>query len=161
MSEQGASLAAQGQPAAQFALQRIYIKDTSFESPRAPAGFRSEWKPHVNMELNTTHTSIEQDMYEVVLGITVTARNDAEDVIYLIEVQQAGIFSIRGLEPEPLAQTLGSFCPSVLFPYARELIDSMAVRGSFPPLMLPPTNFDALYAEAKKRAAVGESAQPH
>lgn len=158
MSEQGDG-AAPGQTA-QFALQRIYVKDASFESPRAPAGFRTEWKPHVNMELNTTHASIEQDMYEVVLGITVTAKNDADDVIYLIEVEQAGIFAIRGLDAEPLAQTLGSFCPSVLFPYARELIDSLAVRGSFPPLMLPPTNFDALYAEAKKRAS-GQATQPH
>ena len=159
MSEQGADTP-QDQVAAQFALQRIYVKDASFESPRAPAGFRSEWKPRVNMELNTTHASIEQDMYEVVLGITVTAKNDADDVIYLIEVEQAGIFAIRGLDAEPLAQTLGSFCPSVLFPYARELIDSLAVRGSFPPLMLPPTNFDALYAQAKKRAS-GPAAQTH
>ena len=112
------------------------------------------------MILNTTHLFIEQDLYEVVLGITVTAKNDADDVIYLIEVAQAGIFSISGLDKEPLAQTLGSFCPSVLFPYARELIDSMAVRGSFPPLMLPPTNFDALYAEARKRASA-QGAQTH
>lgn len=144
MSEQGQ---------AQFALQRIYVKDASFESPRSPGGFREQWKPHVNLELNSRHASLDDDLYEVVLSLTITVRNEGGDAMYLIEVHQAGIFLIRGLEPAPLDQTLGSFCPNVLFPYARELVDSLAIKASFPPLMLAPVNFDALYAESLKQRA--------
>ncbi len=136
---------------AKFALQRIYIKDASFESPKAPDCFRGQWQPKVNLELNSRQTTLDTDLYEVVLQVTVTARNGDDDIVYIIEVQQAGIFLIQGLEDEPLYKTLGSFCPGVLFPYARESIDSLVIKGSFPALMLAPVNFDAIYAQAQQR----------
>ena len=137
------------QPDAQFSLQRIYIKDVSFESPRAPEAFRQQWKPQVNLELNSRHVDLGDENHEVILSLTVTAKNEEEEVIYLVEVQQAGVFMLKGLNDEVLAQTLGSFCPNVLFPYAREAIDSIVIKGSFPALMLAPVNFDAIYAQAK------------
>lgn len=143
----------QQQGTAKFALQRIYLKDLSFESPRAPEAFRIEWSPQVNMELNARHERLDENVYEVVLSITISAQDDDENVFFLVELQQAGIFHIEGLGEEPLKQTLGSFCPSVLFPYARETVDSLVVKGSFPPLMLAPVNFDAIYAETQKRLA--------
>lgn len=136
---------------AQFALQRIFVKDASFESPRAPEVFRSQWQPKVNMELNSSHNKIEEDLYEVVIQLTITARSDNDEVVYLTEVQQAGIFLIKGLEPEPMLQTLGAFCPSVLFPYAREAVDNLVIKGSFPPLMLAPVNFDAIYEQTRRQ----------
>ena len=137
---------------AQFVLQRIYVKDMSFESPKAPDAFTQQWKPQINLELNTSHTNHDEDNYEVVLSLTVTARNEAEETIYLVEVQQAGVFMIKGMSDDTRGQTLGSFCPNVLFPYARETIDSIVSKGSFPALMLAPVNFDAVYAQAKARA---------
>tara|TARA_R110002072_G_scaffold103600_2_gene227277 strand:- start:23676 stop:24143 length:468 start_codon:yes stop_codon:yes gene_type:complete len=149
MSEQESNSA---EPAgAQFALQRIFVKDASFESPRAPEIFRTQWKPKVNLELNSTHGMIAEDLYEVVLQLTITARSDDDEVVYLTEVQQAGIFLIKGLEPEAMAQTLGAFCPSVLFPYAREAVDGLVIKGSFPPLMLAPVNFDAIYEQSRRK----------
>ena len=130
---------------ARFALQRIYVKDASFESPKSPDCFRGQWQPKVNLELNSKHNELEKELYEVILHVTVTAKNDQDDVIYLSEVQQAGIFMINGLAGDALHQTLGAFCPNVLFPYAREAIDSLVLKGSFPALMLAPVNFDAIY----------------
>jgi preprotein translocase subunit SecB len=139
---------------ATFVLQRIYVKDVSFESPRAPDEFLKQWKPIVGLELNVSNLSIGEDSFEVTLGLTVTAKNEAEEVVYLIELQQSGIFVIKGVTEEVLSQTLGSFCPNVLFPYARETLDSIVTRGSYPPLMLAPINFDAMYTQAK---AAGEA----
>lgn len=142
----------------QFALQRIYLKDASFESPGSPNSFRVGWKPKINLELNTKHGMVEGgDLWEVVLGLTVTAKTENDEVMYLTEVQQAGIFYISGLEEERLAHTLGSFCPSVLFPYAREAIDSLVLKGSFPPLMLSPVNFDALFEQSRLAKARQEN----
>jgi len=158
MSEQGAS--PQGtnvQNSAQFALQRIYVKDVSFESPRSPECFREKWEPKINMELNSRHTQIADELFEVLLQVTVTAKRE-EDIVYLTEVQQAGIFLIKGISGPALAQTLGSFCPNVLFPYAREAIDSLVLKGSFPALMLAPVNFDAIYEHAVKQK---QAAEPH
>ena len=145
MSEQ------QANDQAQFALQRIFVKDVSFESPKAPEVFRVKWQPKVNLELNSSHKSLEDDLYEVTLQLTITARDEADEVVYLTEIQQAGIFLIKGLEAEALQQTLGAICPSVLFPYAREAIDSLVIKGSFPPLMLAPVNFDAIYAQSRQK----------
>ncbi len=138
-----------GQPATQFALQRIYLKDASFESPGSPESFRAEWKPKINLELNTRHGRLEEKLWEVILNLTVTAKNEQDEVIYLVEVQQSGIFFIDGLDEETLAHTLGSFCPSVLFPYGREAIDALVVKGSFPALMLSPVNFDAIFEQSR------------
>jgi preprotein translocase subunit SecB len=138
-------------PQTQFSLQRIYIKDLSFESPRAPKVFQEPWKPNINLELNTRYSELEEGLYEVILNLTITAKNEGDAVAFLAEVQQAGIFLIRGLEESALQQTLGSFCPNILFPYAREAVDNLVGKGSFPILMLAPVNFDAIYAETLKR----------
>lgn len=140
------------QKQASFALQRIYLKDLSFESPNSPAIFQKEWKPQVSLDLNTRNQAISATQHEVVLSLTVTAKLE-DKVAFIVEVQQAGIFQIEGLEPQQLAQTLGAFCPNILFPYAREAIDSAVLKGSFPALMLAPINFDALYADALRRQA--------
>ena len=140
------------QEEAQFVLQRIYVKDMSFESPKAPDSFLQQFKPRINLELNSSHRSMDEENFEVTLSVTVTANNEADEVIYLVEVQQAGVFLIRGMEDEGRTQALGSYCPSVLFPYARESIDNLVSKGSFPPLMLAPVNFDAVYAQAKAQA---------
>jgi len=143
----------EGATGAQFALQRIYVKDSSFESPRSPSCFVAQWKPKVNLDLNTRHNRLEDDVFEVVLHVTITTQNEAEEIMYLAEVQQAGIFLIKGLAEDALAQTLGSFCPSVLFPYVREAIDSLVLKASFPPLMLAPVNFDAIFEQSKRQRA--------
>lgn len=145
---------------AQFSMQRVYVKDLSFESPRAPEIFRGSWQPQINLELNTRNQSVGENLYEVVLCITITAKNEEGQAIFLAEVHQAGIFQIEGMEAAALSQTLGSFCPSVLFPYARETIDSLVTKGSFPPLMLAPVNFDAIYAESERRRAEAAGQPP-
>ncbi|RRV03956.1 protein-export chaperone SecB [Pseudomonas sp. v388] len=134
----------------QFSLQRIYVRDLSFEAPKSPAIFRQEWTPSVSLDLNTRQKPLEGDFYEVVLTLSVTV-NNGEEVAFIVEVQQAGIFLIKGLDDASMSHTLGAFCPNILFPYAREAIDNLVVRGSFPALMLAPVNFDALYAQELQR----------
>lgn len=135
---------------AQFSLQRIYVRDLSFEAPKAPEIFRQEWAPSVELDLNTRQKALEGDFHEVVLTLSVTVKTGNE-VAFIAEVQQAGIFLIKGLEPAAMSHTLGAFCPNILFPYAREALDSLVTRGSFPALMLAPVNFDALYAQEMER----------
>ncbi|MBZ9566839.1 MULTISPECIES: protein-export chaperone SecB [Modicisalibacter] len=149
--------AAQGQEQQlQFSLQRIYVKDISFESPNAPAVFQQPFKPKVGLDLNTTHEEVGENLYEVVVKVTAQVSHaDSGSTSFLVEVEQAGLFRIAGLEGDQLDHTLGAFCPNVLFPYARECIDSLVNRGSFPPLMLAPVNFEAMYAQKKQREAQG------
>lgn len=139
------------QPAQQFALQRIYIKDVSFETPQGFEIFRQPWKPRVNLDLNTRQNRIDEQNIEVVLTLSVTATQE-DKTAFVVEVQQAGIFHVSGVPEQQLRQVLATVCPSILFPYAREAVDSLVVRGSFPPLMLAPVNFDALYLQAVKQA---------
>ena len=157
MSEESNSQAGNQEQAAQpqFGVQRIYLKDSSFESPIGPQVFTKQWQPEVNLELNTRTRGLDNDLYEVVLTVTVTAKNDGETA-FLIEVQQAGLFAISGLEQGQMQHTLGAFCPSILFPYAREAVDSLANKGSFPSLMLAPVNFDALFAEQMQKQAAAQ-----
>ncbi len=136
----------------QFALQRIYVKDLSFESPRAPLVFQEKWAPQVKMDVNTSAKKIKEDIYEVVLTLTITVENN-DEAAYLAEIQQAGVFAVKGLDDANLERTIGAFCPNILFPYAREAVDNLMVRGSFPPMQLAPVNFDAIFAEAKRRQA--------
>ena len=139
----------------QFALQRIYVKDLSFESPKSPEMFQAQWQPEVKLDLNTSNHKLQEDMFEVVLSLTITVHNGPEanrETAFLAEVQQAGVFLVKGLEADELHRTLGAFCPNILFPYARETIDNLVLRGSFPPLMLAPVNFDALYLQAREQA---------
>lgn len=136
----------------QFAMQRIYLKDLSFESPRSPLAFQEKWAPQVKLDANTNANKVKDDIYEVVLTLTITVSNN-DETAYLVEVQQAGVFAMRGLDQASLEHTLGAFCPNILFPYAREAVDNLVVRGNFPPMHLAPINFDAIFAEAKKRQA--------
>ncbi|WP_019411745.1 protein-export chaperone SecB [Pseudomonas psychrophila] len=136
--------------APQFSLQRIYVRDLSFEAPKSPVIFRQQWEPSVALDLNTRQKPLEGDFHEVVLTLSVTVKN-AEEVAFIAEVQQAGIFLIKNLDQGSMSHTLGAFCPNILFPYARETLDSLVTRGSFPALMLAPVNFDALYAQELQR----------
>ena len=130
----------------QFSLQRIYVRDLSFEAPKSPEIFRQEWTPSVELDLNTRQKPLEGDFHEVVLTLSVTVKT-AGETAFIAEVQQAGIFLISGLDAAAMSHTLGAFCPNILFPYAREALDNLVTRGSFPALMLAPVNFDALYAQ--------------
>jgi len=132
---------------ANFALQRIYVKDISFESPNSPAVFQKQWKPEVKMDLGTKNTDLGGGHFEVVVSVTLTVTVDSM-AAYIAEVQQAGIFQAEGLEGGQLAKALNAFAPNVLFPYLRETVDNILVKGSFPAILLSPVNFDALFAQA-------------
>ncbi|MBA1197240.1 protein-export chaperone SecB [Pseudomonas shirazensis] len=157
MTEQQNNGAATDDNAAQFSMQRIYVRDLSFEAPKSPQIFRQQWEPAVSLDLNTRQKALEGDFHEVVLTLSVTVKN-GDEVAFIAEVQQAGIFLIKNLDPASMSHTLGAFCPNILFPYARETLDSLVTRGSFPALMLSPVNFDALYAQEMERMqAAGEA----
>ena len=145
----------------QFQMQRIYTKDISFESQSTPELFRKPWQPKVNVDLNTKSDKVDDEgNFEVVLSITVTTKIE-EETAFLVEVQQAGIFNIQGFEGEELRRVLGTASPNILFPYAREAIDTLCVKGGFPPVMLAPVNFDAIFAQAvmKKQKEAQEAAE--
>ncbi len=133
-------------PERQFAVQRIYTKDLSYESPNAPDIFRGEWKPKHELNINTKINQLDANIYEVILSVTVSAQVE-EKTAFIVEVQQAGIFSISGFPEQELAPMLGAYCPTLLFPYAREVITDLVVKGSFPQLVLQHVNFDALFAQ--------------
>ena len=140
----GAAGAAQGP---QLGIARLYVKDLSFESPQGPEGLSGANQARVDQDLGVGVRRVEGDTYEVVLKLTVTMR-DGDRTLYLVELEQAGQFLVRGLEEQALGQVLNIHCPTVLFPYARETVDSVLTRGGFPPLLLPPVNFEALYRQA-------------
>lgn len=137
----GAGSAAAGQ----FAIQKIYVKDLSFEAPHTPMIFTEKWAPNIDFQLSSASQAVGEHVYEVVLTITVTAKL-GEKTAFLAEVKQAGIFAVQGLENN-LGPLLGSYCPNILFPFAREVVADIVTRGGFPQLLLAPVNFDALYAQ--------------
>lgn len=140
-------------PSKQIIIQKLYIKDASFESPNTPSVFKGgEWNPKTDLNLSSSHVPFEDDTHEVVLTITVEAK-DEDSVIFLVELKQAGLFQISGYEDDELETIIGIFCPNTLFPYARESIANIIAKGGFPEFLLQPINFDALYNESKKRAA--------
>jgi preprotein translocase subunit SecB len=130
----------------EFSIQKVYIKDISFETPNSPAVFTQKWEPNVNLELSTAGRALAEGVHEVVLSLTVTAKL-GDKTAYLVEAQQAGVFTIRGFTEQELAPMLGSFCPNILFPFAREAISDLVAKGGFPQLLLAPVNFDALFAQ--------------
>ena len=132
----------QAQP--QLALERIYTKDISFEVPGAQV-FTKEWQPELNINLSSSAEKIDPTHFEVALKVVVQANNGG-DTAFIVDVTQAGIFLVDGVEEERLPYILGAYCPNILFPYAREVIASLVSKGSFPELHLSPINFDALYA---------------
>jgi len=141
-----------------FQIQRVYTKDISFEAPNAPQIFQKEWEPDVKLDLDTASTQLSEGIYEVVLRVTVTA-TVGEDTAFLCEVQQAGIFTISGIEGSQMAHCLGAYCPNILFPYARECISALVSRGTFPQLNLAPVNFDALFMNYLQQQEGGDVAQ--
>jgi len=147
----------------QLALQKIYVKDVSFEAPNAPQIFQdmgvTDDQPQVQLNLGQRATDLGGDLYEVVLSLTLTC-TIGERTAYLAEVHQAGLFGIAGFGPEDHAGIIGSYCPNLLFPYARQVISSLVLEGGFPPFLLQPINFDALYAEQMRRTAMGGETAP-
>ncbi len=142
-----------------FALQRIYLKDASFESPRSPEAFQGQWSPKITFNLNTRNTKLADGVFDVVLTLTIEAKME-ENVAFLVEVQQAGVFTCAGFNEAELEHVLAAVCPNILFPYARETIDSMVTRGSFPAIMLAPVNFEALFLQQKQQQAEQAAAAP-
>lgn len=147
-----APAAAEEQQEAVLQIQRIYVKDVSFEAPNLPHIFQQEWKPKLSFDLSTETVQLGDDLYEVTLNITVeTTMEDSGDLAFICEVKQAGVFTISGLEDVQMAHCLTSQCPNMLFPYARELVSNLVNRGTFPALNLSPVNFDALFIEYMNR----------
>ena len=135
---------------ADLGIDRIYLRDLSFESPRAPGVFASEWQPQFRVELDTRANLLDDGRFEVTLTLTLEAAA-GESTLFVVELQQAGIFRLEGMDEERRREALGVACPDALFPYARETVDTLLVKGTFPPFMLAPVNFETLYAEARKR----------
>lgn len=134
-----------------FNIEKIYVKDLSLEIPHAPGIFLERESPHIDLQLHSQATSIEQGVYEVLITITVTSRLKEKDkVVFLIEAKQAGIFQVRNLPPEEVEQVLGVVCPNIIFPYLREVVSDLAVRAGFAPVLLNPINFDVLFQQQKQ-----------
>ncbi len=136
----------------QLGLERIYLKDASFESPNSPLAFAEERRPQIQVDINTRVSALDAQRFEVVLILTVTARKSESQTLFLVEVHQAGIFAITGADENQLRLVLGIACPSTLFPYAREAVDGLVVKGGFGPVHLAPVNFELLYREALRAA---------
>ncbi|MBL4712624.1 MAG: protein-export chaperone SecB [Gammaproteobacteria bacterium] len=137
----------------QFNIQKIYLKDVSFESPNSPQAFtEGEWKPQINVQINSSNQLIAENVYEVVLEVTVTAKHD-EKTSFLAEVKQAGVFAITGFPKDNLGAMVGAYCPETLFPYAREALSELISKGGFPQLLLAPVNFNALYTQQLQQQA--------
>ncbi|NPU94949.1 MAG: protein-export chaperone SecB [Gammaproteobacteria bacterium] len=133
-------------PQPQFQLQRIYLKDLSYEAPKTPQLFREQWKPDVNLEINNNATVVEGSIWEVVLKITVTVKNE-DAIAFIAEVSQAGLFLLQGIEGLQKEAILKGVCPNILFPYVRETVTDVVSRGTFPQFLLQPINFEAAFAE--------------
>lgn len=143
----------------QFAIQKIYLKDVSFESPNSPQAFTSgDWQPQINVQLNSSNQLISEDTYEVVLDVTVTAKKE-ENTAFLVEIKQAGIFTIAGFPQEQLGGMLGAYCPETLFAFAREAVSELITKGGFPQLLLAPVNFNALYTQQVQQQGAAQAEQ--
>jgi len=164
MSEQalnGGAEPAQATTGPQFSVEKIYVKDVSFESPKAPLVFNEQTQPQINMNLNQRVQRVGENAFEVVLGVTLTCstgEGEAASTVYMVEVQQAGVFGLAGFEPNVVDALLGTQCPNVLYPYARQLIGELIQAGGFAPFLLQPINFDALYAEGLRQRQAQASA---
>lgn len=138
-------------PENQFSIQKLYIKDASFESPSTPTVFTfKNWEPKIELNLNNVNKKVSEGLYEVVLNVTATVKND-DKTAFLVEVQQAGLFQVAGFNEQDTKYILGAQCMTILFPYVREVVSDLINRGGFPPLLLNPVNFDALFAQALQK----------
>ena len=141
----------QAQPK-QFSIQKLYLKDVSFESPMTPEAFKAkQWNPTIDLNINNSHRQLDESHYEIVLRATVTAKHE-DKTAFLIEVEQAGLFAISGFEQAELQYLIGSQAMSILFPYAREVVSDLSVRGGYIPVILSPVNFDALFQQSMQQA---------
>jgi preprotein translocase subunit SecB len=138
-------------------ILKLYIKDVSFESPMTPGIFQAQWNPQLDLKFNMETKKLDETNFEVTLGVTATATNDQGQTAFLVELQQAGIFLIEGFNESEMDHLTKAYCPNILFPFAREAIADLSTRGGFPPLVLQPVNFDAMYAQ-QKQGANGEAA---
>ena len=139
-----------------FGIEKLYIKDASIEVPNAPQIFTDRTAPQVNVELGNSATKLDEGVFEVAIKVTVTAKIE-ENTAFLVEVTQAGIFGIRGIEEQNLEMILAITCPNILFPYAREAVSDMVTRAGFMPILLNPINFEALYAQQQQEANTGKA----
>ena len=161
MTDQIPAAAADGAAApqaAQFTVEKIYVKDVSFEAPNTPQVFNEQGQPQLSMNLNQKVGRLEGDLFEVILGVTLTCTLN-DKTVYLAEVEQAGIFVLSGFDERTLDMMLGTYCPNVLFPYVRQSISDLITNGGFPPFYMQPINFEALYAEGLRRRSEA-GAQP-
>jgi preprotein translocase subunit SecB len=140
-----------------LALQGVYLKDASYEAPQGPRT-EGNWQPQINLDLATNSTAIQEELREVVLTVTVSAKQN-DKTLFLVEVKQAGAFLMQNLNEEDTKRAIASVCPGVLFPYARAMISQLVSQGGFPQLLLPPVNFDALYLNAQVQAVPGAAPQ--
>ena len=141
-----------------FTVEKIYVKDVSFEVPGAPAIYTENVQPELQLNLNQRVQRLGENAFEVVLGVTLTCKA-GDKTAYVAEVQQAGIFGLMGLDPQAVDVLLGTQCPNILFPYVRQIVSDLVQAGGFPPFFLQPINFEALYAESlRQRAAQGGDA---
>ena len=152
----------QQQPQKQFSIQKLYVKDASFESPSSPESFVfKKWKPKIELNITNSSKSLENGLYEAVLRVTMTATHQ-DATAFLVEVHQAGMFSVSGFDDGELQYLLSSQCMNILFPYAREVISDLTPRGGFRPVVLSPVNFDALYQQhLQAQAKKGEGEATH
>ncbi len=149
----------QGQSVAkQLVLQKIYIKDFSFESPRAPDVFATRATPQTQLNIRSSAREVPGGAQEVTLTLTIEAK-DEDKTLFLIELEQAGVFLIQGYSPEEQQMLVGSYCPGTLYPFAREAVSDIVSRGGFPQLLLQPINFDALYAQALRERQQGNGGE--
>lgn len=144
-----------------IALQKIYVRDASIEVPDGPQVFTQDFNPELNVDLNTQIQELGEDGYQVMLTVTVNAKQ-GENTAYIVEVQQAGVFQVSGFgDEEQRAHALGAYCPGVLFPFVRESVGDMIQRAGFPHFLLQPVNFDALYQEQHKQGAQAAAPVAH
>lgn len=137
----------------QFAIQKLFIKDVSFETPNSPLIFMEKWEPQVELNLSSNVDPMKDDLFDVSIVVTITVKI-GEKTAYLAEVNQSGIFLVKGFGDEEKGPMLGSYCPNVLFPYAREVVSDLVTKGGFPPMLLAPVNFDALYQQHMQKSQV-------
>lgn len=144
----------------QFSIQKLYVKDVSFESPSTPEVFSfSSWEPKIELNLNNNNKRVSDGVFEVVLSVTATVKIE-DKTAFLVEVHQAGVFQVVGFNEQDTRYILGAQCMNILFPYAREAVSDLTNRGGFPPLLLSPVNFDALYAQAvQQQQEQGDNAE--
>lgn len=141
----------------QFEINRIYIKDLSVETPNSPEIFKHAWEPEVNLQLDNALQELEDDLYEVSLTVTVTA-TIKEKTVYVVEIEKAGIFTLKGFDNQQKSYLIGAMIPNILFPYARETISSLTQKAGFPPMLLNPIDFNAIYQQQLEEQ-LGQQAQ--